>query len=317
MIKSVLEYQSPMVKLFFLIVLSIGSLSVFLFFSSLVMKLLWGFNFITDPAILENLSDPFVVDANRLMLLFQHFGFFIVPSLVFLYVSTRNPRNFILWTHQFSIKNLLIVIAILLFIMPFINLLIVWNEGLHLPEFLSGVENMMRNMENAAALLTEAIVSMDSPMEYFYMVIIVAVLPAIGEELMFRGIIQRLFAQQFHSYHAGIWISAFFFSALHFQFFGFFPRLILGVIFGYLLVYSGNILYPMIGHFINNFASLTFAYLIQHGKIDESFDTIGANSEWLFILPGLAISAFLFYLLWKKRNIGMDILYIERGGLFH
>jgi membrane protease YdiL (CAAX protease family) len=315
MIKSALEYQSPMVKLFFLLVLSIGSLSVFLFFSSLVMKLLWGFDFISDPTLLENFSDPFVVDANRLMLLFQHFGLFIVPSLIFLYVSTRNPRNFILWSRQYSIKDLLMVIVILIAIMPFINLLIVWNGGLHLPDFLSGVENMMRNMEDAAALLTDAIVSMDSLSEYLYMVIIVAILPAIGEELMFRGIIQRLFAQQFHSYHAGIWISAFFFSAIHFQFFGFFPRLLLGVAFGYLLVYSGNIIYPMVGHFVNNFTSLTFAYLIQHGMIDENIDTIGANSEWLFILPGLALGAFLFYLLWKKRNIGMDLMYVERGGL--
>ena len=313
MIKSILDQQSPMVKLFFLLILAIGGLSVFLFFGSMILKLLWGFNYISDPNVLSNLSDPFVVDANRLLLLFQHLGFFIVPSLVFLYVSTQDPKSFILLNRKFKLRNLIIVVGILLFIMPLVNLLISWNEAMHLPEFLSGVEANMRTMEDTAARLTEALVNMETPMDLFYMTLLVALLPAIGEELMFRGIIQRLFAQQFHSYHAGIWISAFLFSAMHFQFFGFFPRMLLGAVLGYLLVYSGNIIYPMIGHFINNFSSLGIAYLIQHNMISENIDTIGANNEWLYILPSLVISGFLFYLLWRKRDPGLDLWYIELG----
>jgi len=275
------------------------------------MKMLWGFNYISDPSILENFNDPFVLDANRFMLLFQHLGFFILPSLVFLFLSTKNPKEFILWNRHFSIKNLFIVIGILLFIMPFINLLITWNEAMHLPEFLSSVEAKMRMMEDSATRLTDALVTMDNLNDFLYMTLIVAVLPAIGEELMFRGIIQRLFAQQFKSYHAGIWISAFLFSAMHFQFFGFFPRMLLGAVLGYLFVYSGSIIYPMIGHFVNNFTSLLIAYWIQHGVINANIDELGANQEWLFILPGLAISLFLFYLLWKKRNITRDLMYVE------
>lgn len=316
MIKSALEYQSPIVKLLFLLTLAIGSLAIFLFISSLFMKMLWGFNFMSDPAVLQNFSDPFVVDANRFMLLFQHIGFFIVPSIIFLYLSTRNPRLFILWSHDFQFKNLLIVIGILLFIMPFINLLIAWNGEMHLPAFLGAIEESMRSMEDAAARLTEALVTMNTPLDLLYMTLIVAVLPAIGEELMFRGIVQRLISQQFHSYHAGIWISAFLFSALHFQFFGFFPRLLLGAIFGYLLVYSGNIIYPMIGHFINNFTSLIFAYLIQHGMISADIDALGSEQEWVYIMPGLAISAFLFYLLWKHRSLNLEQMYVERSSLF-
>ncbi len=167
-------------------------------------------------------------------------------------------------------------------------------------------------MENSAAALTEALIKMDNPSQFLYMILLVAVLPAIGEELMFRWIIQRLFAQQFHSYHIGIWLSAFFFSAMHFQFFGFFPRLFLGAVLGYLLVYSGNIIYPMIGHFINNFTSLLFAYLIQHHIINADIESLGADQEWLFILPGVIMSGLLFFLLWKNRNITKDLLYVER-----
>ena len=135
MIKSSLSNQSPMVKLFFLLMLAIGGLSVSLFFGSYVLKLLWGFNYISNPEILSNFSDPFVVDANRMLLFFQHLGFFILPSLAFLFLATKNPKAFILWNTRIDLKNLLIVVGILLFIMPLVNLLISWNEAMHLPEF--------------------------------------------------------------------------------------------------------------------------------------------------------------------------------------
>lgn len=302
MIKSILAPQSPMVKLFFLLVLSIAGLSVSLFIASLFIKLLWGFNYISNPDVLGDLSNPFVVDANRFLLLFQHIGFFILPSIVFLYLSERNPKSFILLSRKFQLAKLLMVVAILISIMPFVNLLISWNEAMHLPEFMAAVESSMRDMENSAMKLTDALVNMERPLDLFYMTLLVAVLPAIGEELMFRGIIQRLFAQQFHSYHIGIWASAFFFSAMHFQFFGFFPRLLLGAALGYLLVYSGNIIYPMIGHFINNFSSLLIAYMIQHHMISPKVENIGADQDWLFVIPSLLITGYLFFILWKKRD---------------
>jgi membrane protease YdiL (CAAX protease family) len=134
------------------------------------------------------------------------------------------------------------------------------------------------------------------------MTLLIAVLPAIGEELMFRGVIQRLLTVQFKNYHWGIWGSAFLFSAIHFQFYGFLPRMLLGALFGYMLVYTGSIVYPMIAHFVNNFASLLLAYLIQHGKIPEEIDNAGAHFEWQFIIPGLAFSIALFYYLWKNKK---------------
>ena len=313
MIKSILHSQSPIVKLFFLLVLSIGGLSVFLFFAALMMKLIWGISFLSDPSVLENLSDPYIVDANRFMLIFQHIGFFILPSLVFLYVGTKDPRNFILWKRQFQFSTLFIVVGILLFLAPFVNLLISWNEAMHLPDFLSSVEANMRLMEDSAGRLTDALVSMNTPNELIYMIFIVAVLPAIGEELMFRGIVQRLLSQQFKSYHIGIWITALLFSALHFQFFGFFPRVFLGAVLGYLLIFSGNIIYPMIAHFFNNFSSLVLAYMIQHKIIGDEIETIGGQQEWLYILPGLIVSGLLFYFLWRKRSVSIGQEYIERN----
>jgi membrane protease YdiL (CAAX protease family) len=300
--KAIFKDYSPLVKLIFLLILSIASLSVFLFFAGIIVRLLWGFNFIDNPSALENFNDPFVVDANRLMLVFQQIGFFIFPAIVFLKLTTNNPKSFVLWRNNISALVSITVIALLLSFMPVINLFIQLNETMVFPEFMAGIEAAFRSMEDAAMVLTEALIKMDSISDFLYMVLLIAILPAIGEELMFRGIIQRLLTVQFKNYHWGIWGSAFLFSAIHFQFYGFLPRMLLGALFGYMLVYTGNIIYPMVAHFFNNLVSLVLAYLIQHGKIPEDIDTIGANLEWQFILPGLIVSAILFHYLRKNRN---------------
>lgn len=292
----------PLVKLMFLLVLSIASLSVFLFFAALLVHSLWGFNFIDDPDALQNLADPFVVDANRFLLLFQHVGLFIAPALIFLGVSTFFPRRFILFKLPISPVKTFLVVFLLLSSMPLINVFIQWNENMVLPEFLGGIEAWFRSLEDAAQGLTEAIVRMDSFPEMIYMILLVAILPAIGEELMFRGVIQKLLAIQFRNYHLGIWGSAFLFSAMHLQFYGFLPRLLLGVLFGYMMVYTGSIIYPMIAHFFNNFASLMIAYAIQHEKIPAEIDTMGADLDLKYVLPALVLTLLFGYLLYGRRK---------------
>jgi membrane protease YdiL (CAAX protease family) len=300
--KPIFINYSPAVKLILLLILSIASLSAFLFIASVIVRALWGFNFIDDPTVLENFDDPFVVDANRLMIVFQHIGLFIFPSILFLKLSTEKPKEFIYWRNNISLLISIAVIVLLLSFMPLVNLFIGLNESMVFPEFMAGIEATFRSMEDSAQALTEALIKMDDLSDFLYLTLLVAILPAIGEELMFRGVIQRLLSVQFNNYHWGVWGSAFLFSAMHFQFYGFLPRMLLGALFGYMLVYTGSIIYPMIAHFFNNFASLIIAYLIQQGKIPEVVDTVGANYEWGYILPGLFFTMALFYYLWKNRN---------------
>ena len=304
--KAIFQNQSPLVKFFFLLILSVAGISLFLFFGSALVRLLWGFNILESPEVLQDYNDPFVMDANRLLLLFQHLGFFIVPGLVFLVLSTPDPKGFVLWkTNKIRVFNVIAATVLVFSLMPLVNFLVGWNQSISLPDFMSGFEATIKTMEESAEKLTEALVKMDSISDFLYMVILVAVMPAIGEELMFRGIIQRLLAEQFRNYHWGIWGSAFLFSAIHMQFYGFFPRMFLGASFGYLLVWTGNIIYPMLAHFINNFASLLVAYLIQHGRIPTEFDTVGENQEWQYILPGMVFSILLVYYFWKNRDVNL------------
>jgi membrane protease YdiL (CAAX protease family) len=95
-------------------------------------------------------------------------------------------------------------------------------------------------------------------------VILIALVPAISEELIFRGFLQTLLSQLVTNKHIAVWCTAIVFSAIHMQFEGFFPRVILGLVLGYLMLWSGNIAYPMIAHFANNAVQVILQFFVRH-----------------------------------------------------
>ena len=134
----------------------------------------------------------------------------------------------------------------------------------------------MKASEEQAAALTEAFLKMSTPGELIFNLFMIALIPAIGEELLFRGIVQNIFSRWLKNNHAAVWFTAILFSAMHMQFYGFIPRLMLGAMLGYLLVWSGNLWWPIIAHFVNNAAAVIFSYLFQNKFIDLDPDTIGS-----------------------------------------
>jgi hypothetical protein len=130
----------------------------------------------------------------------------------------------------------------------------------------------------------------------------IAFLPAIGEELLFRGVIQRIFTSWTRNQHWGIWISAILFSALHMQFYGFIPRVFLGVLFGYLLVWSGSIWLPIIAHFINNAVAVVAMYLIDKGLLSQEIEEIGTTSDSYYMAAVSLLLIVVFMLMIKRQN---------------
>jgi membrane protease YdiL (CAAX protease family) len=130
---------------------------------------------------------------------------------------------------------------------------------------------------------------------------VVAVLPAIGEELLFRGIVQNELKALFGNPHVAIWFAGFLFSFVHFQFFGFFPRMLLGVVLGYLYHWSGNILIPMFLHFMNNAITLITMNLANQKAIP--FDPNSSKDIPVqFIIFSFTISMVLLYIFWKTSQ---------------
>ncbi|MEP7168064.1 MAG: CPBP family intramembrane glutamic endopeptidase, partial [Bacteroidota bacterium] len=202
-----------------------------------------------------------------------------------------------------ALISFLLVIIILFASMPFINWMIEINGYLKLPSFLSQLEQWMKNSEDEAAKLTEAFLAGTSITSLLTNLFIVALLPALGEELFFRGIMQKLFSQMTKNNHIAILITATIFSAIHLQFYGFLPRMVLGIFLGYLLVWSGSLWLPVLAHFVNNAAAVAFTFLQQQNKISFDPDTVGTNSdEKIMLLTSIAVTFSLIYLVFKKEK---------------
>ena len=128
-------------------------------------------------------------------------------------------------------------------------------------------------------------------------------MPAIGEEFFFRGVLQRLFSEWFRNAHVAIIVTAFIFSAIHFQFYGFIPRFLLGLFLGYMFYWSGTLWLPIIIHFINNGLAVLVAFLAARGLLNVDFETFGSSENWFVNVSSIVIISALIFLLFRLRKI--------------
>jgi len=143
----------------------------------------------------------------------------------------------------------------------------------------SMLHDALMEAEQQSKEMYEVILRMEGPMDMLLVVLLAALLPAVGEELAFRGVLQNLLTVSTRNMHAGVWIAAAIFSLYHMQFFGFLPRLLLGALFGYMMVWSGSVWVAVIAHFINNLLTVVLYYFIYNKKIltEEAVESLGRN----------------------------------------
>lgn len=214
------------------------------------------------------------------------FGLIAIPYLYLKGFERVDPTKWLKSKSTPIVMVLVVALAVVSFMAPN-SLFIEWNASIVFPEFLKEFGAWAREREDLAAELTRFFTTFDSTGEFLFGLVVIGLLPAVGEELVFRGMVQPELYRATGNPHAAIWISAILFSAFHMQFFGFVPRMFLGALFGYLYVWSGNLWMPMIAHFVNNGFSVWMIYLYQTGTI-----TIDMESEEAAPWPlaaGLAI----------------------------
>ena len=165
---------------------------------------------------------------------------FIIPPFAFVYLF-KDKSNTFLGLRAPKTAHILFAILSIIVAIPLINLLVTWNESLRMPEFMSGIENWMKESEKNAGEVTEKILSGTNIGSLLINLLIIAMMPGIGEELFFRGLLQKIFLNAYvnkkpedkrrktWSNHLAIWTVAIIFSAIHLQFYGFIPRMLLGV----------------------------------------------------------------------------------------
>ena len=185
---------------------------------------------------------------------------FIGASLFFWYIIEKQTVDTLSF-HEVKPMVFIVVALLVIGFMGFDALIIEWNQGMVLPEAMRGVEKWMKNSEEATGEMTKFLTTFKTPSQLIVALVVVAVLAGISEELLFRGVLQNITLRAFGNPHLAIWFAAFTFSFIHLQFYGFFPRMLLGALFGYLYYWTKNLWVPMFAHFVNNGFTLLMAYL--------------------------------------------------------
>jgi len=205
-------------------------------------------------------------------------------------------------SHKAEISDLMLAAVVMILALPLINYLLTLNHAIHLPEFMSGIELWMRETEQRSEKIIKAFLVMESPVDLIFTVVLIALIPVIGEELLFRGVVQTLLKERFANIHISVWLAAFLFSFLHFQFLGFIPRLLLGAVLGYLFAWSGSLWVPITAHFTNNGLAVLSQYLIQRNIISPEIEEFGADSNlWHMALLSLVFVSLLLWHLQRKH----------------
>jgi membrane protease YdiL (CAAX protease family) len=257
------------------------------------------FNFDFTNLTADNSSQLIMENENGYWIFFvlmvlNSLGMFILSSLVFTKLMSENPSSYLSLNSKPSFNFLTLLPFFALAGVIVVGFMGELNMKLNLPE-------VFNVMENDANELINYIISFKSSGKLFATILLMAVLPAIGEELFFRGILQKILIKWTKKNWIGILITAFIFSAIHMQFLTFLPRFFMGIMLGYLFVWSRNLLIPIIAHLLHNLISILVAMNSENPEIENP----EFSNLWLVILSFVVMVfiSYRYYSLSRKTHV--------------
>lgn len=289
--RALLAGLRPAEKFLFSVVILLILGLAFQFFAAFLAAWIYDFTF-SEVLTLGTFDDPRYISASKLIQILGAIGTFIVPAFLFSYLFEGNLFSYFQFRNPTGSIPLLLTVGMMIAVVPFINYMADINMRLEFP--IRSVDNLLRTLENDAEKIMRAFIETRSLTGLLVNLFMIGVLAAVGEELIFRGLLQRLMHDMVKNAHVAILITSILFSAFHFQFFSFLPRFILGMILGYLMYYGRSIWYPILAHFINNIMGVIYYYFYARGSADDMLEEIGTRS---YIPMAAVISLLVFVLL--------------------
>ncbi len=221
----------------------------------------------------------------------NHFLTFIAAPLVFVFVFYKNKITSYLQLDHFPPPLLLWFPLALFFLYPLMGFLTFYISQLELPAF-------MAEMDVDAMVTLNSLLKMDTVGDLLINLFLIAILPGVGEELLFRGIIQKEITNRWQNPHVAIWVTAFIFGVFHFQIVGLLPKMMIGLVLGYAYYYSGSLILPMIMHALNN-GFATLGYYFAGNQIEDQ-DALVENVPILPVL--ISVLGFLMIMIYIHKQ---------------
>lgn len=280
--------------LFTVVILFILGLA-FQFLGAFLAAWIYGFG-VSDILKLGTFDDPRYVAASKLIQILGSVGTFIIPAFLFSFLYTGDLFSYYRFRDPARIAAILLTVGMMVSVVPLINYLAEINLRMEFPIDL--IDGLLRSLEGEAEKIMQAFTATRSFWGLLVNLLMIGVLAAVGEELIFRGLLQQLLTRVVKNVHLAIIITAILFSAFHFQFFSFLPRFVLGIILGYLMFLGRSIWFPIIAHFVNNTMGVVYYYFNSRGSADDMLEEIGTST----MMPMAALISLLifavFFIVW-------------------
>ncbi|TDO29080.1 CPBP family intramembrane glutamic endopeptidase [Sediminibacterium goheungense] len=279
--------------------LLLGLVGIGMVFGSLLMAAL-GSSLLDVPLLKVPEAMNKVENANvsRLLNTLATFFAFFTPALIFAKIVNHKPFAYLGFNLKMKGQQLGLVVLITFAGMILSGALGMLNQ--HIPlseEWLRKAKELEETYKNA--MLNMAY--MKNTSDLILAVLVMGLAPAIFEEVLFRGAFQRVFIQWTKNPWLGILATSVLFSAIHFSFFGFLPRIALGMILGLIFYYTNNLWLSILQHFLNNAFIVVQLYIVQlQGKsIEKAMDE--TMPMWWGLI-GIVLLVLLFRQLYKQSE---------------
>ena len=292
-LKGIYRNKSESTKLFLFVLI--------VFISALIGVLSIG---IISADVGELNFSPENISQLKIIQLISSVFIFIIPPLLFSYFENDKYINGLGFNSKFKRQNILIILMIILFSQPLVAYCMQENLKFikYISDYIPEMVESMKQMEANADRMTKEFLKMDNIGDLLFNLFLIAIIPAIGEEMFFRGVIQKKLKNILRNPHIAILITSFIFSAIHMQFFGFLPRFFLGMILGYLFYYSGNLWMSVIAHFINNALAVLLMYLPFSEKINTDISQLEKTEISMMQATIFMVIVLFFIYLYKQIN---------------
>lgn len=275
-------------------------LIVLMFLSALIIVSAGGSD---DTTGLMDMDNPAVVIGLKIAQAIAVLVLFIFPALLFSFLAFPEKLKALKLHIGPKLVTFVLVVVLMIAALPLINWMAEWNNKMTLPESMSGIEDWMRSSEDRLAELTKAFLADTSVGGLMLNLFVIAFMAAVSEELLFRGVIQEVIARATRNAHAAVWITAVLFSVIHLQFFGFFPRMMLGALLGYLFVWSRSLWIPILAHFVNNGLAVILAWMVARKEINPEAENMGSQQgDAIFAIASLLVVSMLLYVIYTYEN---------------
>lgn len=243
------------------------------------------------------------VRALRIAAVAQDILALVAPAVITAVMVTRLPAQLLELRGGLRISQILLGLSVIFVSVPAMNWVIQLNESISFTGSLSPIVDWLRSMEDNANAMIGILQGNGTLADLFVNILILGVGAGISEELFFRGALQRLLSLGGMKAHSAIWVSAIIFSAVHMQFFGFVPRMLLGAYFGYLLLWSRSIWLPAAAHAFNNTLYVIAQwYYLRNGELALNVNNVGLDGTWPLAVVSVAATAAIIYIMAKRSS---------------